>query len=109
MSERKLRSSCVSASAGSTSRPKHSGRKATVNVNSNEDEGTRDDEPVRAKKLEGKSTSKGKKVKKTRYVVRFIYLSICPLIFHPDRVTAADRAAKDNIENEKGVPIHLTP
>ena len=54
MSERKLRSSRVSASAGSTSQPKHSGRKATVNVNSNEDEGTRDDEPVKAKKSEGK-------------------------------------------------------
>ena len=64
----------VLASAGSTSWPKHCGHKAATNVSSNKDEGTRDEEPVKAKKSERKSTSKGKKVKKTRYMVSVLFI-----------------------------------
>ncbi len=70
MSEWKLCLSCALASAG-TSWPRRHGRKAAANVSSNEDEGTRDEEPVKAKKSD---TSKGKKVKKTRYVVSVLFI-----------------------------------
>jgi len=37
-------------------------------------------------------------------------MSACPLNWLScDRMVAAERAAKDNVENEKGVPAHLTP
>ena len=70
MSEWKLCSSRASASAG-TSQPRRCGHKAATNISSNEDEGTRDEEPVKAKKSD---TSKGKKVKKTRYVVSVLFI-----------------------------------
>ena len=107
MSQRKLRSSHASASAGTTSWPRRCGHKAAASISNNEDEGTRDEEPVKAKKSD---ISKGKKSEEDQICgLHFIYSSICPLILHLDRVTAADRTAKDNIENKKGVPTQLTP
>ena len=70
ISEWKLCSSHALASAG-TSQPRCRGHKAAANISSNEDKGTRDEEPVKAKKSD---TSNGKKVEKTRYVVSVLFI-----------------------------------
>ena len=86
--------------------------KATANVSSSDkdDKGSRETQRQAAKgKPKAKGAGKAKKGKKTRCVACF-YMSACPLtMLSCDRTTAAERAAKDNIENEKGVPAHLTP
>ena len=68
MSEQKLHSSYALASAGTTSQARCHGHKAAASISSNEDKGTRDKEP------EKWDTSKGKKVKKTRYVVSVLFI-----------------------------------
>jgi len=127
MSGRKLRSARIPLGGAASSLPKRGGRKqvddaekpatkrakATANVSSSneDDEGSREADPQPVKgKTKAKGTGKAKKGKKTRCVASFYVHCPPPLTtLSRDRMKAAERAAKDNIENEKGVPAHLTP
>jgi hypothetical protein len=52
--------------------------------------------------------SKGKKANKPRYV-SYPYWGLITSLHPFGRMTAAQRAAEDNIEDAKPAPVHLTP
>ena len=116
MSGCKLRSAHVTPSGAATSLPKRGGRKQASGARKQTSKGAKataneDEEGIgetEQQTMKGKGTSKSKKGKKQKCVACSI--QVCPLtMLFSDRMVAADCAAKDNVENKKGVPAHLTP
>jgi hypothetical protein len=113
MSARELRSL-----RGSQTSPPERGRKR---LRSNADEATTkrlkatgDDEEdgsiESVKKVATKGKGKNSKGKTTRFVMHpFIQTYELTITTSFGRITAAQRAAKDNIEDAKGAPVSLTP